>query len=93
MDVRQDLRRNLAARVHRPEACDEDMFVQLVTHIRAHGYEGKFYRMSITYYDEDGLTYWTMGAPIETETVINRCPKENTYEVRLRNGTLPDARK
>ena len=72
---------------------DEKLFVELVNHIRTHGYEGNFYRMKITYYDEDGMTYWTMGAPIETETVINRCPKENTYEVRLRNGTLPDTRK
>lgn len=71
---------------------DESLFVQLVDHIRTHGYEGNFYRMKITYYDEDGMTYWTMGAPIETETVINRCPKENTYEVRLRNGTLPDSK-
>jgi len=72
---------------------DEEMFVRLVSHIRTHGYEGNFYRMKITYYDEDGMTYWTMGAPIETETVINRCPKENTYEVRLRNGTLPESTK
>jgi hypothetical protein len=68
---------------------DENLFVQLVNHIRTHGYEGTFYRMSITYYDEDGLTYWTMGEPIERTTVINRCLNESTYEVRLRNGTLP----
>ena len=69
---------------------DELRFVQLVEHIRANGYVGNFYRMSITYYDEGGLTYWTMGDPIEKTTVINRCPKENTYEVRLKADTLPD---
>ena len=37
----------------------------MVQHIRTHGYEGTFYRKPITYYDEDGLTYWTMGAPVE----------------------------
>lgn len=68
---------------------DESLFVQMVEHIRTHGYVGNFYRMSITYYDEGGLTYWTMGEPIEKTTVINRCPKESTYEVRLKNGTLP----
>lgn len=68
---------------------DETLFVQLVTHIRTHGYEGKFYRMSITYFDEGGLTYWTMGEPLADTKIVNRCPKEATYEVRLKNGTLP----
>lgn len=68
---------------------DETLFVRLVEHIRQHGYEGRFYRMKLTYYDEDGLTYWTMGAPVDEETVINRCPKERTHEERLKKGTLP----
>ena len=68
---------------------DEELFVQLVQHIRAEGYEGHFYRRKITYYDEDGRTYWTMGAPVEETTIINRCKKEDTYEVRLAKGTLP----
>jgi len=68
---------------------DEELFVQLIEHIRAEGYEGTFYRKPITYYDEDGLTYWTMGAPVEETIIINRCKKEDTYEVRLANGTLP----
>jgi len=41
------------------------------------------------YFDEDGLVYWTMGAPIEETIIINRCPKESTYEYRLKQGTLP----
>ena len=45
--------------------------------------------MKITYFDEDGLVYWTMGAPLEKTTGINRCTKENTYEYRLKKGTLP----
>ena len=72
------------------ERVDEDLFVQLVEHIRAHGYEGTFYRRKITYFDEDGLTYWTMGAPVEETTIINRCNKEDTYEVRLAEGRLPE---
>jgi hypothetical protein len=68
---------------------DEQLFVRLVCHIRANGYQGKFYRKSITYYDADGMVYWTMGAPLEETIVINRCRKEDSYEYRLRKGTLP----
>ena len=69
---------------------DEGLFVQLVEHIRAEGYDGNFYRRKITYYDEDGMTYWTMGAPVEETIIINRCSKEDTYEARLAKGTLPE---
>lgn len=72
------------------ERVDENLFVQLVEHIRAHGYEGSFYSRKITNYDEDGLTYWTMGAPVEETIIVNRCRKEETFEVRLAEGRLPD---
>ena len=68
---------------------DETLFVALVEHIRANGYVGKFYKMDITYFDEDGIVYWTMGDPIETETIINRCSKEQSYEYRLAHNDLP----
>ena len=68
---------------------DQALFVQFVSHIRMHGYEGMFYRKSITYYDNAGLVYWTMGAPIDETTIINRCKKEDSFECRLTNGTLP----
>ena len=68
---------------------DEELFVQLVLHIRAHGYEGRFYEKPITYFDEGGMVYWTMGSPIEKTVIINRCQKEQTYEERSKNGTLP----
>ena len=71
------------------ERVDEELFVKLVGHIRANGYEGKFYRRSFTYYDDGGLVYWTMGAPVEETIIINRCRREDTYEKRLQNGTLP----
>lgn len=71
---------------------DETLFVQLVCHIRETGYEGKFYQTSITYCDLGGLVYWTMGSPIEETTIINRCRKEDSYEYRLLNGTLPKAK-
>jgi len=31
-----------------------------------------------------------MGAPFEETIIINRCSKENTYEKRLKDGTLPE---
>jgi hypothetical protein len=71
------------------ERVDETLFIKLVEHIRTNGYQGSFYKKKITYYEEAGLVYWTMGAPISETIIINRCLKENTYESRLANGTLP----
>jgi hypothetical protein len=68
---------------------DEGLFVQLVEHIRAHGYQAHFYRKEITYFDEGGLVYWTMGAPVEETVIINRCKKESSYEYRMAHETLP----
>jgi len=71
---------------------DEGLFVRLVEHIRAHGREGRFYQRAITYYGEAGMVYWTMGAPLAETTIINRCRTEDTYEERLKRGTLPEPR-
>ena len=68
---------------------DEKLFEQLVIHIRTHGHKGRFYEKDITYYDEAGMVYWTMGAPLDETTIINRCRKEYSYEYRLRHATLP----
>jgi len=69
---------------------DETLFERLVIHIRKNGCVGPFYDRTFLYYEEDGLLYWTMGAPLEETTIINRCKKENSYENRLKNGTLPE---
>jgi len=68
---------------------DEELFECLVVHIRSHGYEGRFYEKAITYYEEAGLVYWTVGAPLSETTIVNRCRSEETYEHRLARGTLP----
>ena len=68
---------------------DEGLFVQLVEHIHANGYVGSFYNQPITYFDHDGMTYWTMGSPIDETIIINRCRKEDTYTERLKRGDLP----
>ena len=71
------------------ERVDRPLFEALVTHIRSKGYEGRFYGRRITYYEEDGLVYWTMGAPLAETTIINRCKTADTFESRSRSGTLP----
>jgi hypothetical protein len=71
------------------ERVDEKLIEQLVRHIRANGSEGTFYQETFIYFEEDGLLYWTMGAPVSETTIINRCRKESSYECRLKNGTLP----
>ncbi len=58
------------------ERVDENLFVRLVRYIREYGYEGKFYRKSITYYDDLGMVYWTMGAPLDETIIVNRCKKK-----------------
>jgi hypothetical protein len=68
---------------------NSQLFEAVVTHIRSAGYEGLFYSKSLTYYEEDGLVYWTMGAPVEETTIINRCKAADTFESRSRSGTLP----
>ena len=68
---------------------DEALFVRLVKHIQQFGYEGKFYSKPITYFDHERMTYWTMGAPNDETIIINRCRKEDTFEVRQREGRLP----
>jgi hypothetical protein len=70
---------------------DKELFIEMVKHIREFGYQGRFYEKSITYFDEAGKVYWTMGEPIEKTIVINRCREEDTFESRKKSGTLPDA--
>jgi hypothetical protein len=47
---------------------------------------------SRAHFAEDGLLYWTMGAPLDQTTIINRCEQQDSYENRLKNGTLPPAK-
>jgi len=75
------------------ERVDEDLFVRLVQHIRTYGHEENFYHKRIRYFDQDGLVYWTMGAPIDETAIVNRCKQEQTYEYRLKHGTLPESRR
>lgn len=68
---------------------DERLFLDLVKYIRANGYLGTFYHKPITYLDHDGMVYWTMGAPFDETIIVNRCKKEDSYEIRLVQNKLP----
>jgi hypothetical protein len=68
---------------------DEALFEGLIVHIRAHGFDGRFYEKHIVYYEEERLVYWTMGAPVTETTIINRCRREDSFEYRSRHGQLP----
>jgi hypothetical protein len=70
------------------ERVNAELFVRLVLHIRAYGYDGHFYQKDIRYYDEDGWVYWTMGAPVDETTIINRCRTEQSFEYRSARGDV-----
>ena len=53
----------------------------------------EFYQMAITYFAEDGMLYWMMGAPLEKTIIINRCKEEDSFENRRKNGTLPEEKR
>lgn len=78
------------------EDVSNSLFVKLLHHIRDNGAVGNFYNSRNIYYEEDGWVYWTLYSPFkkydypyEEEPIINRCPKEDTYEARLLSGRLP----
>ncbi len=68
---------------------DSRLFEALVHHIRRHGQEKRFYHRLFVYFEEDGFLYWTMGEPVAETTIINRCKEHESYENRLKAGTLP----
>ena len=74
------------------ERVDRKLFERAVKHIRSNGYEGVFIHTQIRYYEEGDVVYWTIGAPVEETVIINRCRKEDTFESRSKNGTLPPDR-
>lgn len=55
----------------RGETPDEH-FDWFVLYIREHGYRAKYGGRYYVYLDVDGWKYWTMGAPVQMTTIINR---------------------
>ena len=69
------------------EQVDGELFLALAHHIDTFCYESHFYKTKQVYYDYDGYSYWHM------DNIINRCPKEDTYHRREKDGRLPEAKK
>ncbi len=78
---------------------DAMLFDELVCHIRLHGQPGRFYHRTLFYFEENGFLFWTMvekdsagswSYAVNTETIINRCLEQESYENRLQAGTLPE---
>ena len=78
---------------------DPQLFDELVRHIRQEGQLQAFYSKKYRYLGHAGMLYWTMveqthdgewSYPVEDETIVNRCLEEESYENRLKAGTLPD---
>ena len=61
----------------------EDEFERAVRFIRANGFTAHFWGRPQTYIYLDGHFYWTMGAPPEETTVINRS-NANDYHVSIK---------
>ncbi len=57
----------------RGQTPDEE-FNAFVLLIRRDGYKRRFGNSTYTYLNIDGHRYWTMGAPLEATTIINRAP-------------------
>lgn len=51
---------------------NKDLYESAVSHIRDHGVVEYFYNKPYTYYYHEGYKYWSMGAPIDKTTIINR---------------------
>jgi hypothetical protein len=51
---------------------DNDKFVGLVKLIREKGERRKWGRYRSVYFDLDGWSYWTMGAPVAITIIVNR---------------------
>lgn len=54
------------------ETTDPETFRRFVLHIRSHGYQKRFRANMYTYLDVGGMSYWTMGAPLQQTILINR---------------------
>lgn len=89
MDLRQDLCGHVAHEyvVRTPE--NAPMILALARHIVEHGVEGRFYSQIRKHHHEGGKVYWAMDDSAEATGLINRCNEDQTYEARLRAGTLP----
>jgi hypothetical protein len=64
----------------RGKTAPDHAFLRFAAHIRKHGEVRCWGKYQHTYFDLDGYHYWTMGAPLEQTTIINRQRNEDFYK-------------
>ena len=55
----------------------EEQFNAVVMAIRSLGNPRHFFKATYIYYDLDGFTYWTMGAPIDETIILNKARRQS----------------
>lgn len=68
---------------------DQKFFEEYVAYIRKNGFAARFWDQEHLYYELGGRYYWTMGDPIEENSILNRC-YVNDYETK--NGVMSSRR-
>tara|TARA_R110002153_G_scaffold242851_2_gene398098 strand:- start:950 stop:1225 length:276 start_codon:yes stop_codon:yes gene_type:complete len=54
------------------ENWNDDLFVNVVKHMRKHSNWSKFFKMPVKYFYANGYRYWTMGYGLDQTKLINR---------------------
>ena len=65
---------------HNTKSKMKKKFEDCVQMIREYGYQKKFGKRTFTYLDINNFMYWTMGAPKEETTVLNRAYTDTTND-------------
>ena len=66
------------------EKVNRELYGKLAQHIDTYGQKKYFYATQMIYYSFEDKVYWHM------DNIINRCDKDETYEVREKEGRLPE---
>jgi hypothetical protein len=61
----------------RSTCLSHETFEWFVRYIRARGYPGYFGKQRYMYFNVDGWRYWSMGAPADKTTILNRARLED----------------
>lgn len=56
---------------------DDESFNALILYIRSNGVKERFFSKEFVYWYNGEYKYWTMGAPVDETTIINRARVDN----------------
>ena len=66
----------------------DDEFQWFVLYIRERGYRARYGGRHYNYLEIDAWRYWTMGAPVEATTIINRAKLIETHPAAYKPSRL-----